>query len=911
MSDDFGLNLDDFNNSQSFTAKLAEGYNPGGSSSLTTSASKEKYVNQTLTSRDVVDMMAGGALTRNPATLMDLNNRFVQSSLHGILAAGAKSEAFTVPNPDYQGNAGEVETLTGSAAYMKTVSQSLIGTGLAPSRTSNPLLQKLIGDAANNKSVSYVGESNGTIYKHNQVSYQLKQEGAPSLGARPIAIADELSAEESSIYLERGRELNKRIPDTALTVGFQFDIPNSLSSYKFSQTNSYFPDSSQTSEITKDLIEASSKRAYVCAALIECLLMLTDPTRGVQIKGRFGLARAILSESDETTRSVDPSNGVDPNNTNAISDHVFGRAFDIDEIGSFRNFDKSKEHYAASLNYVLSRLNSMPMQLIPDLIVMSPDVARDLGVMEGFDSESTPLKTMYPNLKYVNFESAPEHKDNIHISFSHSRAGQYIGSPGFESAAKSQSSDDSGVPVNTEEDINEAREKSKQNYKSASASISLTELFIILSQEGPFSEEVAAVMCAVAARESVGNPGSFNGKCGENADGYTGDYSVGMFQFNLISLISKSRNTSNSVPIYYDGTTINPQMVSAAELAYVPGKTAGWDPNAIAKKMIELQNNGKADTDDRLWYPINQVWMLINKWGRSDFKITSKITQSNGFLHWGDYSNRSDVGFIFQVRFQDAVDVYLTSGKSIDTLTSWVRNNLPKFNPKTTNYIENWMSGEVFYDKPKNGTLKDESKSKPITYGNGSTESSTGAENDDKEPAFNKTEVKSAADWLRAKKTQGWVNTYRKDLNGNFQCDRFARVLSAAIGLFGTPETDLQKLEWNEQNFGEAIKQTVPTKTLRQFDSAGEHWENIKGGTENTHWFAADSDKGKNPPVGYLVFWSGGDENYGHVGVSVGGGEYVDQHSSPTERPSPRAITFSGFPGSKYTYVGCSSVWAM
>lgn len=193
MSDDFGLNLNDFDNSQSFTAKLAEGYNPGGSNSLTTSASKEKYVNQSLTSRDVVDMMAGGALTRNPATLMDLNNRFVQSSLHGILAAGAKSEAFAIPNPDYQGNAGEVQTLTGSQAYIRAVSQSIVGTGLSPSRISNPLLQKLIGDAINNGSVSYVGESNGTIYKHNQVSYQLKQEGAPSLGARPIAIADELS----------------------------------------------------------------------------------------------------------------------------------------------------------------------------------------------------------------------------------------------------------------------------------------------------------------------------------------------------------------------------------------------------------------------------------------------------------------------------------------------------------------------------------------------------------------------------------------------------------------------------------------------------------------------------------------------------------------------------------------------
>jgi hypothetical protein len=62
--DDFGLSIDDFNNSKSFTAKIAEGFNPNGSSSLATSASKEKYVNQSLTSRDVIDIMAGRSIIK-------------------------------------------------------------------------------------------------------------------------------------------------------------------------------------------------------------------------------------------------------------------------------------------------------------------------------------------------------------------------------------------------------------------------------------------------------------------------------------------------------------------------------------------------------------------------------------------------------------------------------------------------------------------------------------------------------------------------------------------------------------------------------------------------------------------------------------------------------------------------------
>ncbi|NBP57018.1 hypothetical protein EBU71_10910 [bacterium] len=175
---------------------------------------------------------------------MDLNSKFVQSSLHGVLTAGAKYEAFEVPNPDYQGNEGENPTLSGSEAYMKTISQSMMGTGLAPSRMPNPILEKMMGDVGKNKSVSYIGESNGAFYKHNNIVYELKQ-NAPSLGSRPVAIIDELSTEESQIYLERGKELHSRIPDNALTLGFEFDIPNTLSSYKFSQTKSYYQDSAE------------------------------------------------------------------------------------------------------------------------------------------------------------------------------------------------------------------------------------------------------------------------------------------------------------------------------------------------------------------------------------------------------------------------------------------------------------------------------------------------------------------------------------------------------------------------------------------------------------------------------------------------------------------------------------------
>lgn len=56
---DFNFDLNDFNDSASFISKLSEGYNPDNSASITTSASKDRYQNQTLTSRNITDIMSG------------------------------------------------------------------------------------------------------------------------------------------------------------------------------------------------------------------------------------------------------------------------------------------------------------------------------------------------------------------------------------------------------------------------------------------------------------------------------------------------------------------------------------------------------------------------------------------------------------------------------------------------------------------------------------------------------------------------------------------------------------------------------------------------------------------------------------------------------------------------------------
>lgn len=223
--------------------------------------------------------------------LADMSSKFVRSSLHSVLAAGAAAgDGFRIQNPDYQGNKNEDEensVLSGHEAYLKTVSQSMVGTGLATSSVINPLLESLNGKWPG-KDKSSIQDSDGVIYTHNDNSYRI-DESAPSLGARPVALFDELDDEEADIYITRGTLLKQFINEIALTLGFSFDIPDQLKDYKFNQTSTYFPvePNTQDNSVQSSLISAPSKKAYISASLIECLLMLCDPTKGVNISRSF------------------------------------------------------------------------------------------------------------------------------------------------------------------------------------------------------------------------------------------------------------------------------------------------------------------------------------------------------------------------------------------------------------------------------------------------------------------------------------------------------------------------------------------------------------------------------------------------------------------------------------------------
>lgn len=913
---DFGFDITHLNDSASLTNQISESYNPDGAASLKTTASVDRYANQTLTSRNLTDIMSGGALNRNPAAVADATSKFIKSSLDGILAVGYQAgDSFQIPNPDYQGNDGESQTLTGHDAYLKAVSSSIMGTGFAPTGSVSPLSDSINGKWPPNGAESKVGDSNGTTWSHNNIIYTIDPT-APSLGERAVAAVSELSDEERQMYIDRGTLLKASLNEPALVLGFQFDIPDTLSTYAFNQTSSYFSSTDGVSQdVSSETISAPSTLAYISAALIECLLMLVDPTKGVDINGSFGLSRISLSENDKSDQNLSPEKYLDKKNKNSISDHAFGRAFDISKVGNVNNIGKSKATYSAALLTFLDKLSTLPTPLLPDLIIISPDVAKDLGVMQGYDTASTAIRQKYPILKFVNFEAGTEHTNNIHISFSPQRAGQYMGTTGWTTSstnAGNAGSSGSGSPDGGNADT--AKEKAFTNYKNGGGDLTVNELYAMLRDPdyGPLSDEAAAIMCAVAAREGGGlKPSSWNG--------VDDDYSFGLFQYNLKSQIptTGSNGEKNKVLIYYDGTTVNPQSIYASSLAYVSADSASWDPQAVLKKINELKQEGKTFTDDKIWYPVNQVYSLYTKMGRTPGK---KIDDSAIFYPWGDYPNknktpRSDCGFIFNTKFQNAVNAYLTTGKTYETLVAWVRKNLPTKNPGTKNYIEGWVSGDVYYDHPRagtgeNGSLKNETASTPIIT-TGSVAIVSAQSGGSAEPPFTKADIRACADWLKANRLPSYITYWTSKNTAQLQgddaggwgigCEKFARILSAALGLFADAKTDLVNKAWEELDPNDGGLVTA-TGLQASGGSAEDHLNRIKG---NSTFHAAGDDIGDNPPVGSIVFWRQIEGTpYGHNGISIGGKLYVDQHTV-----EPRSIADLTWPGKKTQYAGWSSAW--
>ena len=252
---------------------------------------------------------------------------------------------------------------------------------------------------------------------------------AISSGYMPIAKESELSKIQIQTYISRGNILNSAaniFDGTALLNGFAFDIQDDLVNLTYNSTT-IFPGldgSGQVQKIPENIITAKAYKAFISAALIECLIYLCSEDGGnaLKIHGGFGSHRGSRYD-DQGANFGNLKSG------DTVTDHAFGRAFDFSSVSKvnekLKPINSGAEAFRSHLDNLLEKLNTAPQHILPDFIMVHSMVGADYenGASNGRVGK---LSQRYVNLQYVKIILVPNsHSDHIHMSFSPQRGGVY------------------------------------------------------------------------------------------------------------------------------------------------------------------------------------------------------------------------------------------------------------------------------------------------------------------------------------------------------------------------------------------------------------------------------------------------------------------------------------------------------
>ena len=401
MSGDINLSVDDLNDSQSSATKISETFYPDGKPTYTnTTQSREDLTGKTLTSSDPLKVLQGEGIYRNPAFAINGYMQNVQSSMHGIIAmAGDIDDDVKIADPN-DPNGGTY--LTGAAARQEIAKQSLMTTGYAPGGFSS-VMDAVVNSKSATDSGSAAGGTNsssGTVTgsQGEALSHSLKGY-SPSTdaevyngGSRAIAIVDQLSEQEKAEYTRRLKELNNKANFDANFYDFNLDFDTNSEKqdlkalgFDIVQGGGYTADGKGklgSVTIDKTLFGTGKKLCKVSAALIA---LMSELTNKIHIRGGQGTDRGIIGNNFKALTDQDMGN------TNSVSDHAFGRGFDIMGLGVNKaqeitlgknNFVAKKVDYLAALDLLLTHLQNLPHELHPDLIMISNEISVEMGLKD-------------------------------------------------------------------------------------------------------------------------------------------------------------------------------------------------------------------------------------------------------------------------------------------------------------------------------------------------------------------------------------------------------------------------------------------------------------------------------------------------------------------------------------------------
>lgn len=423
------------------------------------------------------------------------------------------------------------------------------------------------------------------------------------------------------------------------------------------------------------------------------MLRLTDK---VYIKGGQGTHRGIVGKNFSALTSEN----------NSVSDHSFGRGFDIEEIGVTKQeaimlAKKNKKEYKNALELLLTHIQNFPASLHPDLIVISQDLITDFGINEkGLEDANSQIRKQFPNLaKHVNFGADTSHRNHIHISFGPVRAGSFI-TP--EIAAEISGTTYSGSAGTSSETVELFKKVFRQSDKPDP--LTTGELYLLLVNHANFGEEAAALFSSIVIRESRGNVWSTND-----------EGAFGLFQFMSRAKINGASQGEETVARILIPSE---ESIPFWKFAYKNWQAEGLDKMTKKDRTIFMRDKQKNDPtknagrgyfDERAFIPINQAQMLRAKFGldkpnNKNKKITwigSSWTNSilapwgERFLYFGPLSD---------VSYKTAKDVYVQySGKTEQDFIDWLTKKMPKNSrtwnpdPKTgKSILESWIEGKNY-----------------------------------------------------------------------------------------------------------------------------------------------------------------------------------------------------------------------
>jgi len=169
-------------------------------------------------------------------------------------------------------------------------------------------------------------------------------------------------------------------------------------------------------EIPKEFLELADPSSFYPSLALLCMLVELTEGSGLKIAGGFGFWRG-QNLSDASSGMTVKGDGV--------SDHAFGRGFDIDQIGegqSLIKFDISiPDDYYQGLDMLLAKIATLPKFLQPDSIVFSSVMITYFNTQD----DDTIMKN-YPGLgPHIDFgfDDTSIHNGHIHLSFGWTRAG--------------------------------------------------------------------------------------------------------------------------------------------------------------------------------------------------------------------------------------------------------------------------------------------------------------------------------------------------------------------------------------------------------------------------------------------------------------------------------------------------------